>query len=166
MFDILPRRRTQQLLVQQVGQETLLYDEQTHKAFCLSPVAAAVWNRCDGTTSISAISVSASLALNLPVTEELVQLSLQDLNRDGLLELEAVPDSVADVSRREVMKKLGVRAALLLPVVTAIMTPRAAQAYSGCVDCTPPTLNRQDLTPKEDFKTGHRLDSDGPKDAW
>jgi hypothetical protein len=136
MSNTLPRRRTQSLSIQHVGQETLVYDEQTHKAFCLNPVAAAVWNRCDGEMTIAAIAASASLALSLPVTDELVQLSLGDLTRDGLLESAALPATA--LSRRDVLMKLGARAALLLPVIVAIETPMAAQAYGGCVNCTPP----------------------------
>jgi len=131
---VLPVSRTHNLITQQTGDEVLLYDEQAHKAYCLNPVAAAVWNRCDGASDIASIAVSASLALELPVTEELVQLSLEELTRDGLLEVEE-PTLLTTVSRRDIMLKLGVRAALLLPVVAAIAAPRAAQAYTGCADC-------------------------------
>jgi len=39
------------------------------------------------------------------------------------------------VSRRAVLQQLGVAGAMLLPVVSAIFAPTAAQAYSGCFDC-------------------------------
>jgi hypothetical protein len=142
MSNLHPRRRTLQLSVQHVGQETLIYDEQTHRAFCLNPVAAAVWNRCDGETMSTAIVASAALALELPVTDELVHLSLTELMRDGLLEPDAALSVAVTLSRRDAMLKLGARAAMLLPVVVAITAPTAAQAYSGCANCTPPVSNR------------------------
>jgi hypothetical protein len=143
MSNLLLPRRILQLSIQHVGQETLIYDEQTHRAFCLNPVAAAVWNRCDGETSSAAIAASASLALDLPVTEELVQLSLAELSRDGLLEPDAAfaiaPfTTLAIISRRDAMIKFGGRAAMMLPVVFAIAAPTAAQAYAGCANCNPP----------------------------
>ncbi|WP_263378572.1 PqqD family protein [Granulicella paludicola] len=141
MSNPLPRRRTLQLSIQQVGQETLIYDEQTHKAYCLNPVAAAIWSCCDGATTAAVIAAAASLALAMPVTEELVQYALADLMRDGLLESNAHLASVT-LSRRDAMLKLGARAAMLLPVVIAITAPTAAQAYSGCANCTAPAPNR------------------------
>lgn len=139
MKNVFPRRRTHQLSIQQVGQETLIYDEQTHNAFCLNPVAAAVWNLCDGETSAAVISVSASFALKLTVSEELVQLSLEALASDGLLESESPPPAPATISRRAAVSQLGVGAAMLLPVIAVIARPKAAQAYTGCVNCTAPS---------------------------
>ena len=135
MSNSLPCRKTLQLSVQHVGQETLIYDEQTHKAFCLNAMAAAVWNRCDGATTVPAIAASAAFALDLPMTEDLVQFTLQELLRDGLLDaaVDFVPVSV--VSRRQMMVKLGIGAAMAMPIIATIVAPKAAQAYNGCVDC-------------------------------
>ena len=45
----MPLRRTEQVTVQHVGEETLLYDERTHQAFCLDKITTPIWNACDGT---------------------------------------------------------------------------------------------------------------------
>jgi len=135
MSNSLPCRKTLQLSIQHVGQETLIYDEQTHKACCLNAVAAAVWNRCDGATTVAAIAASATLALDLPMTEDLVQLSLQELLRNGLLEASAEVILLSAVSRRQMMMKLGIGAAMAMPIIATIVAPKAAQAYNGCVDC-------------------------------
>lgn len=134
-----PRRRTTHLSTQQVGQEVLIYDELTHKAFCLNAVAAAVWSRCDGLTSMDAIATEVSLELGLPITESLATLTVEDLRRDGLLEEQEAPTLRASVSRRDMMLKMGARAAVLLPIIAVIAAPTAAQAYSGCSDCVPAT---------------------------
>ena len=44
----LPRARKEGLLEEAVGEELLLYDQDSHTAHCLSPIAACVWRHCDG----------------------------------------------------------------------------------------------------------------------
>jgi hypothetical protein len=62
------------------------------------------------------------------VGEKLVQFALQSLSGDGLLEpLDFPPIVAAGMTRREVMQKVGVRAAVALPIVTTLLvaTPKA-----------------------------------------
>jgi hypothetical protein len=129
----MPRRIRQNICVEQVGQETLVYDEQRHKAFCLNATSSAVWQRCDGTQTVEQISNAVTLELAAPITEDLVLFALEELRRDGLLEADTAAQ-IPVISRRDLVQKYGLRAALLLPIVAAIVAPKAAQAYSGGVE--------------------------------
>ena len=51
-----PQRLSQDLSIQHVGDETLIYDERRHLAFCLNRISSAVWERCDGAHSVRQIA--------------------------------------------------------------------------------------------------------------
>jgi hypothetical protein len=112
-----------------------VYDECRHLAFCLNESSSVIWRLADGEHTIAAICEAASAELNTHVNEEFVLYALAELRRDGLVEAFEV-DRRATISRRAVLQKLGVGGALLLPAIASIVAPTAAQAYSGCVDCS------------------------------
>jgi hypothetical protein len=129
-------KQAQGLLIQHVGQETLVYSEPLHKAFCLNPIAAQVWRALDGVRTTEQIAAAVTSTLSMPVTEDLVLFAVSELRRDGLADEE---DSSAGVlalpSRRDMMRQLGAGAVVMLPAVAAVMAPKAAQAYTGCLNC-------------------------------
>lgn len=131
-----PRRIREQLSIQQIGTETLIYDERRHLAFCLNQCSSVIWRLADGEHSIAQISRAASLQLKTAVSEELVLFALNELRNDALLEPAPTPELVQPISRRAMLQRLGAGGALLLPTISAIVAPTAAQAYSGCVDCS------------------------------
>jgi hypothetical protein len=133
-YQEMPRNMRQDICIEQIGSETLLYDERRHKAFCLNAMSAAVWQKCDGAHTIEQIAAAITLELAMPVSEELVQFTLGELRRDGLIEAATIPTVMPEISRRDMMQKLGFRAALLLPVVAMVVAPKAAHATSGSVD--------------------------------
>ena len=51
-----PIARKNGLVVQEVPDEVLVYDLDTNKAHCLNKTAAAVWQSCDGKTSVPEIA--------------------------------------------------------------------------------------------------------------
>ena len=53
---IFPKARSQQIVVQELPDETLVYDLKRHKALCLNRAAGLVWKRCDGQTSAPEIA--------------------------------------------------------------------------------------------------------------
>ncbi len=144
------------LLTQQVGSETLVYDERTHQAFCLNPVAAEVWRRFDAGGTAAQTAVAVSLALDTPVTEEAVLFAMAELREHGLIAPEAA--SKAAPTRRDLMRQIGAGAIVMLPAVAAVMAPRAAQAYNGCVNCnaTPsrPTTATTPAEPRGRWRSG------------
>ena len=82
----LPRARKENLIVKEVDGETLVYDVANDKAHCLNQTAARIWQYCDGNRSISEISGLLSTPGNTPVTDEVVLLALDQLQKIELLE--------------------------------------------------------------------------------
>ena len=117
-----------QLVVEELGTELMIYDQKRNQAFCLNQKASFVWQHCDGKTTVAEIAVKLASALDEPADEKVVQLALQSLLHDGLLEPSTfLPLVPAGMTRREMMQKIGVRAAISLPLVTALLvaTPKA-----------------------------------------
>jgi hypothetical protein len=138
-----PCRIWEHLSTQPIGTETLVYDDRRHLAFCLNQSSSVVWHLANGARSIAQIAVEASVQLKTPVSEELVLLALEELQRDGLVEPAAVAKLEHTVSRRVMLQRLGAGGAMLLPIVSAIVAPTAAQAYNGCVDCSASQAKRR-----------------------
>ena len=118
----LPKRRVQ-LVVEEMGEETLVYCGDAKKAFCLNPICARVFGLCDGTRSTQ------EMAKQLDVAEGLVINSLAILQEHNLL------DPLQTVTRRDLIKG----AALLIPAVLAVNAPEpsmAASAAGGCINNT------------------------------
>ncbi|GMR12666.1 MAG: hypothetical protein BMS9Abin29_0857 [Gemmatimonadota bacterium] len=143
---LLPRAREEDLVVEALPDETLVYDLKRDKAHCLNPTAALVWSRCDGETSVSDVASLLETELGLPAAHSVVWMALDRLDRENLLEDPvALPEEAASYSRREMMRTLGRVAGLtlLLPAVSSIVAPLAAQAGS----CIPRRTCRRVLVP-------------------
>ncbi|HMG32372.1 MAG TPA: PqqD family peptide modification chaperone [Blastocatellia bacterium] len=122
-----PKARGEGLIVQPLMDELLVYDQQRHQAHCLNSTAAAVWRLCDGRSSIDEIAERASSNLDAPVDRTIVLAALEQLGKRRLLEHRITLDQKG-ASRREVMRRIGLTAAVALPLVTSIVAPTAAQA--------------------------------------
>jgi len=126
--DGLPLARTDDLVVQEANEETLVYDKKYHLAHCLNRLAALVWRHCDGRRGTSELAVIVHKRLGIPVDPEVVELTLQELAQANLLQGRApVPHEQRKYSRRELNRRMagaGTAAFLLAPVVT-IMTQTA-----------------------------------------
>ena len=48
---MLPHARVNELIVRELPEETLVYDQKHDKAHCLNRAAALVWRHCDGQTT-------------------------------------------------------------------------------------------------------------------
>ena len=131
MSDLMPRARSEQLLLHDLADELLVYDLKRHKAHSLNKTAAFVWNRCDGKTSVTEIAQLLKQDLGTPVDESVVWLAVKQFDKARLLgEAPPRPAVNAHLSRREVMRRLGWSAAAL-PLVVTILAPTAAQAQSA-----------------------------------
>ncbi len=53
---LMPRARQDELVVEELQDETLVYDLKRHKARCLNRTAALVWRCCDGQTSVADVA--------------------------------------------------------------------------------------------------------------
>jgi hypothetical protein len=135
-----PKAKTERLIVKAIDDETLVYDVSRHSASCLTELAAKVWRRCDGTTSVAAI------ADTLGEDERTVWLALHQLNKSKLLveEIALPPDMRTGKTRRQIAGQLGLGAAVA--AVSSIVMTTAAHAScrgmgSSCTDnsqCCPP----------------------------
>jgi len=129
-----PRARKQGLVVQTLPDETLVYDLDRDLAHCLNQTASLVWRRCDGRTTTKEIALSLTRSLKQPVDEKIVWLALDQLDRNHLLSEESfIPRTVAGMNRREVVRALGITAAIAIPAVFSIVAPMPAQAATGCL---------------------------------
>lgn len=132
--------KKQNIVVQELEKELLVYDLKTNNAFCLNETSAIVYGLCDGTKSIAEISDSMSRKLKTLVSEDFVRLALNELKRDGLLEnADELNIYFSKVSRREVIKKVGLASMIALPLVSSVVAPTAANAQSSCL--APGTLS-------------------------
>jgi len=127
--------RTEELVVQESGDELLIYDLRINKAICLNQTSATIWQNCDGNTDTREIAAKLAKRHGGLVKEELIMLAIDQLNENGLLENGAATrNGFAGLSRREVIRKVGFASAVALPVVMSLVAPPVAFAQS----CVPP----------------------------
>lgn len=118
----LPKARKEELVLQEVEGELLVYDLRSNQAHCLNETAALVFRRCDGQSTVAEVSAQLR-ARDAALDEEALTLALSELARAGLLE------EPVGLSRREFTRRAGLAAALL-PAVVTMLAPTAAEAAS------------------------------------
>jgi hypothetical protein len=140
-----PLSRKNDIVVQDLNGEVLIYDLKSNKAFCLNETSALVWQACDGTKSVSEISQAISNKLSEPANEDLVWLALDQLKQENLLDnSEEVVSNFAGMSRREAIRKVGLGTMIALPFVTGLIAPTAAMAQSLAAICAASTCDCAD----------------------
>jgi hypothetical protein len=131
----LPVAKVENIIIQELPEETLVYDLERHKAHCLNKTASFVWKRCDGRATVREITADLCVELDTKVDEKVVWLAIDQLEKSRLLQGKvARPRATANLSRRSVMKKIGI-AATLLPIVTSLVAPTAIQAVTCTTGC-------------------------------
>jgi hypothetical protein len=115
-------------LAREFGDEVLVYDLQRDVGHCLNSTAAATWKLCDGSHSPSQIARRLSRQLSAQVDESVVFMALDQLANAHLL-VEPVVRATR-FSRRVALRRIGLAAAVALPLVTSIVAPTPAQAAS------------------------------------
>jgi hypothetical protein len=144
----MPLARKKDLEIQELTDEILVYDLKRHRAHGLNKTAAIVWRHCDGKTGPSTVARILEEELHISADAELVQFVLARLKTCHLLEESSKVENSGRYTRREFvkkLKKLGLAASVMLPVVTSIVSPTPAHAQtcipnsdcSGKPDCTP-----------------------------
>jgi hypothetical protein len=118
--------------------EVLIYDPQRDVGHCLNSTAAAVWRLCDGKSSPRQIAAELSRQFSAPVEERVVQLALGQLADANLLVERKV--TVGSLSRRVAIRRMGIAAAIALPLITSIVAPTPAHAAS-CLPNGQPCAN-------------------------
>ncbi len=129
-----PLSRRDNVVVQEIDGEVLIYDLVKNKAFCLNKTSALVWQSCDGKKTIAEISDWLGKQLNSNVNEDIVWLALDQLSQENLIVRETKPVSkFAGLSRRQVIKQVGLATVIALPIITSLVAPLAIHANSSCI---------------------------------
>ena len=127
---LVPHARQDELVVEKLPDETLVYDLKRHKAHCLNRTAALVWQHCDGQTSVAEIATLLEEQLATPADEAVVWMALDRLERAHLLQERGQQGAETPrYSRRQVVRRLG-QIGIAIPMVVSIVAPRAAHAAS------------------------------------
>lgn len=125
----LPRARQEGLLIQALPDELLIYDLDSHRAHCLNHTAALIWQSCDGKRTVKELARFIEKESGHPVNESLIWFGLNQLSRFKLLEEQIDPPILEErMTRRELARRLGYATAALVPLITAIVAPTAAQS--------------------------------------
>ena len=126
-----PERKS--VIMRQLKDELVLYDSDTNRAFCLNRVASEVWSLCDGKTTVEQIIEHFQRIDEPQIGRRVIYLSLRKLQRSGLLKSGSPAiEELSFRSRRELIKKLSIAAAMAFPAVTSIIVPTPSEAASPC----------------------------------
>lgn len=133
----LPIAKNTNIVEQESGKEVLLYDLKTHRFFNLNETSAIIYRACDGLTTF------ADLKSKHKFTDDLIYLALDELKRNDLLD-DYQSEHFGNMSRRAVIKKVGLTSMIALPMITGMVAPLPVNAASGgCTsnaECPPATV--------------------------
>lgn len=130
----LPKARTREIVVQEIENETLIYDLKTNQVLCLNQTSAMVWKYCSGKNSIAEIADKLSFELKTIVSEEVVEFAIEQLKKEKLIENESeIITNISFLSRREAIRRIGLTSAVMLPIISSVTAPTALQAQSVCL---------------------------------
>jgi hypothetical protein len=147
-----PEARTDKLLVRHVGDDLVVYDRILYCAHLLNRTATLVWRHCDGDTTPEELTELLARELNKPADERLTWLALEALNRCRLLKASPTRPGRARISRRQLIRQMGLRGAqvALVPAIVSVLAPTASAAASfkcsGACPCTAPCTCTTDQT--------------------
>jgi hypothetical protein len=120
-----PLARSSDLIVEELGDEVLVYDTNNDRAHSLSAEAAKVWRHCNGSTSTEDLSSQVGLGL------ETVNAALVELSACELLEVKPTISTAGSTRREATIKfaKLGAAVASA-PLIISVAAPPAAFAVT------------------------------------
>jgi hypothetical protein len=124
-----PLARTDDLVIEDLADEVLVYDRRIQRAHCLSCTAARVWRACDGQTSIDDLNRS------LDLDEESVRRALTELQACELLDSGPQRPAGAGMTRRDVTMRaarIGAAAAAV-PLIFSVAAPPAEAALTPTI---------------------------------
>jgi hypothetical protein len=136
-----PKARKKDVLVETIDDEVLVYDLRNSTAHCLNKNAAFVWRCCDGKSSSRELASKLQKQIGSKDCGELVAVALRDLSKADLLQ-QKMPSAGEhqSVSRRDLIRRIGIAAAMI-PAVTSILVP-TAQAAGSCVGFSGANMNK------------------------
>jgi hypothetical protein len=128
--------RRNDVVVEAVIDEVLIYDQRADVAHCLGDIAALVWRTCEGGATLGQIAeqiIAHDLAGSSDDATELADTAVSELVEKGLVEASGV--GARAVSRRQALRRMaGVgAAAVMAPLVVSAAVPNSAAAAGSCV---------------------------------
>ena len=122
----IPHSRSENLVIEHLADETLVYDLSYKRAHCLNRFAGLVWQHCDGQRTVTEVSDLLAAELQAPVRPEGVLLALEQLDQAHLLA--SSPAQKLGADRRKLLKVAGI--AIAAGAVASIVAPTPARAGS------------------------------------
>lgn len=129
---IRPKARTLDLSITRLGDETVVYDQLTHRASCLNEISTAIWLACDGNNDLISIRKKLRIAGYQDTTEDVVLMAIEQLFQTNLLE-HVEQTKVKTLGRRSVLKSLTRSVVVAIPVISTIDIQPAIAAGSNCL---------------------------------
>jgi hypothetical protein len=143
-----PVARTEGLVTETVGDETVVFDVDSKEAHCLKSLAAAVFMYADGSRTASDIAELAAYRMGTPVTVAEVNDAFAQLDSRSLLDQGPVVVRNG-ISRRDALKRFGAVAGVaaatpLIATVSASAAPGDSKIPTG--GCCGNTKNQDTCT--------------------
>lgn len=132
--DKVPTPRSEGLLVEYAGDETVVYDVESKEAHCLNPLASVVFANSDGQRTVAEMADFAEQRLGHAVSEAQVVAAVEELEATSLLDtpLRVVACDREGMSRRQMMRKTAFAGAAATVAGGAVMTIAVPTALAGC----------------------------------
>ena len=125
-----PVARRDGLLTRDLKDELLVYARDEHRAHCLNHTAATVFKNADGTRTVADLARLVAPEADRTASEAVVSRRPSPAwPRQG--SSKASP-AATGWSRRDVVRRVGIGAAILLPAVASIVAPTPAEAAATC----------------------------------
>lgn len=128
-MQIVPKSRSANILQQEINEGIMIYDLDKNTAYSLNETSTIIYKYCDGKTTFEDIKK------NHQFSDDLIYFALDQLNANNLLE-DYDSKHFAGMSRREVIRKIGLASMVALPMISYLVAPQAAAAAS-CIGDRP-----------------------------
>lgn len=116
----LPKARVNDIVVQELGKELLIYDLITNKAFSLNETSKIIYQSCDGETSFDELKRK-----HRELNDDMILLGVNELSQTNML----TQKFESGINRRTLLQKAAI-SAMALPIIISLATPAAAQSQS------------------------------------
>jgi len=134
-------RRSADLVVADMADELVVFDERTKEAHALNASSAAVWRAIERPSSVSEIVRGLASTFGADSADEAVRLALRDFAKLGLLDDTTGQGAVSGaVSRRQILRRL-VAAGVAVPVIASVKVTHAFAAVTSPTSCNNPVTD-------------------------
>ncbi len=120
--------KKEDLLLDVVGDEVLLYNLEGRRVHCLNEPAFRIWKLCNGRRTVKEMATELETNLNPEARELVVRNVINEFSHLGLVEASSGLKTV--ISRRDMARRIGIGAvaAVALPLITSVVAPTPARA--------------------------------------